>query len=73
MTDWCPFSQRTLHFLDSKGVQYEAINVDENEAAAQQVMAWNNGDRIVPTLEIEGKGVYTNPSSQELTELLNLS
>lgn len=73
VTDWCPFSRKARNFLDSKGVEYEAINIEEDEAAAQKVMEYNNGDRTVPTFEIEGKGVFTNPSPEQLTELLSLS
>lgn len=72
VTDWCGYCRTTKRFLDSKGVAYEIINVDEDEAAAELVTQINGGYRIVPTVEIEGKGVYTNPSRQQLTELLNL-
>ncbi len=72
VTDWCPFSQRARSFLDSKGVEYEAIDIEEDEAAAQKVEGWNNGNRTVPTFDIEGKGIFTNPSPAQLTELLSL-
>ncbi|MEI6045181.1 MAG: glutaredoxin domain-containing protein [Chloroflexota bacterium] len=72
MTDWCDSCKATRRFLDLKGVEYETINVDYDEEAAAFVTQINAGNRIVPTLEIEGKGVYTNPSRQQLTELLNL-
>jgi mycoredoxin len=72
LTDWCGYCQSTRRFLDSKGIVYEAVNVDYDEAAADLVTQINGGYRIVPTLEIEGKGVYTNPSQKQLTELLNL-
>ncbi len=73
MTDWCGYCVSTKRFLESKGVPYDTINVDENEEAADLVTRINGGFRIVPTVEIEGKGVYTNPSRQQLTELLNLA
>lgn len=72
VTEWCGYCRTTKRFLDSKGVEYEMVNVDENEEAADLVTRINGGYRIVPTVEIEGKGVYTNPSRQQLTELLNL-
>ncbi len=72
VTDWCGYCRTTKRFLDSKGVEYNMVNVDENEEAADLVTRINGGYRTVPTIEIEGKGVYTNPSRQQLTELLNL-
>jgi mycoredoxin len=72
MTDWCGYCRVAKRFFDSKGVEYEMVNVDENEEAAELVTKINGGYRIVPTIEIEGKGVFTNPSRQQLTELLNL-
>lgn len=71
MTEWCGYSRIARKFLDSKGVEYEMIDVDADEDAAHQVMEWNNGNRTVPTFEIDG-AVYTNPSRQQLTELLKL-
>jgi mycoredoxin len=72
MTDWCGYCRVAKRFLDSKGVPFEMVNVDENEDAAELVTRINGGYRIVPTIEIEGKGVYTNPSRQQLSELLEL-
>ncbi len=73
VTDWCGYCKSTKRFLDSKGVEFEMINVDHDEEAAELVTQINGGYRIVPTLEIEGKGVYTNPSPKQLIELLNLA
>ena len=73
MTDWCGYCRVAKRFLDSKGVPFEMVNVDENEDAAELVTRINGGYRIVPTIEIEGKGVYTNPSRQQLSELLELA
>ncbi|HEX2911909.1 MAG TPA: mycoredoxin [Chloroflexia bacterium] len=71
-TDWCGYCHSTKRFLERKGVPYEVVNIEQNEEAAEYVMSVNGGNRTVPTIEIEGKGVYTNPSPQQLTELLNL-
>lgn len=73
MTDWCGYCHSTKRFLESKGIAYQTINVDENEEAAELVTRINGGYRIVPTIDIEGKGVFTNPSRQELSKLLDLA
>ena len=71
-TDWCGFCRSIKRFLDGKGVEYELVNIERDEKAAEYVMSINGGNRTVPTIAIEGKGVYTNPSPQKLTELLEL-
>lgn len=71
-TDWCPYCVSAKRFLDSKGVEYQVVNIEQNEDAAEYVMSVNGGNRTVPTIQIEGKGVYTNPSRDQLKELLNL-
>ncbi len=40
---------------------YTEINIDEDEAAAQRVEQWNQGNRTIPTLDINGT-ILTNPS-----------
>lgn len=71
-TDWCGYCRTTKRFLDSKNVEYELINIEHDEEAAEYVMNANGGNRTVPTIEIEGKGIYTNPSREQLSQLLNL-
>ena len=72
MTDWCGYCHSAKRFLDRNGVPYETINIEHDEEAAEFVMSVNDGNRTVPTIEIEGKGVYTNPSREQLKELLSL-
>ncbi len=71
-TDWCGYCRNTKRFLDKAGVVYETINIEHDEDAAEYVMKANGGNRTVPTIEIEGRGVYTNPSAAQLSELLGL-
>jgi hypothetical protein len=37
------------------------MNIDEDEAAAPRVEQWNQGNRTIPTLAINGI-ILTNPS-----------
>lgn len=71
-TDWCPYCVSAKRFLDSKKVTYDVINIEQDEKAAEYVMSVNEGNRTVPTIEIEGKGAFTNPSREQLKELLRL-
>ena len=72
-TDWCPYCVSTKRFLNNKGIPFDEINVEHDEDAAEFVMNANGGNRTVPTINIEGLGVYTNPSPRQLTELLQLA
>lgn len=71
MTDWCPYSRMTKSLLDRYNVPYDMIDIDQDEDAAYQVEQWNEGNRTVPTLLIDGK-VYTNPGALELRKMLGL-
>ncbi|MGA7616979.1 MAG: glutaredoxin family protein [Thermoanaerobaculia bacterium] len=68
-TSWCPDVRRTVEHLDSVGVEYELIDIDADDHAAQRVMDWNEGRRRVPTVLIEQNGdirVLSVPSNSQL-------
>lgn len=56
-TPWCPFCNRAKALLDRKGVKYQDINVDGNNALRQQMMEKANGRRTVPQIFINGEGI----------------
>jgi len=68
---WCGYCCIAKRFLDEQGVLYTEINIDEDEAAAQRVEQWNNGNRTIPTLDIDGT-ILTNPSPAHLRQVLDL-
>ena len=53
-TTTCPWCVKLKQFLDEKKVEYESINVGENQAAAQE-MVNKSGQMGVPQTEINGK------------------
>jgi mycoredoxin len=57
--------------LDENDVPYTEINIDDDEAAARRVEQWNNGNRTVPTVDIDGT-IMTNPSPAQLRQVLGL-
>jgi thioredoxin reductase (NADPH) len=69
--DWCPDCKRAKAFLESNGIHFQWISVDEHEWAAAEVEGINAGKRIIPTLLIDDTP-HTNPDNKVLTELLNL-
>jgi glutaredoxin len=67
-TTWCGFCKGTKRYLDSKGVAYEEIDIEEFPEYGERIER-ETGFRTVPTLEIDGK-LYVNPSRKEMDSLL---
>jgi glutaredoxin len=57
--------------LDEHNVPYTEIDIEEDEAAALRVEQWNQGNRTVPTIDIDGT-ILTNPSPAQLRQALGL-
>jgi thioredoxin reductase (NADPH) len=67
--DWCPDCVNAKNFLNSKGVEFEYIDITDNEQAIALVEQINNGRRVIPTLVVDGK-TYTNPGIAGLMNIL---
>ncbi|MBT5616021.1 MAG: glutaredoxin family protein [Flavobacteriales bacterium] len=67
--DWCPDCVNTKNFLNSKGVEFEYIDITDNEQAIALVEQINNGRRVIPTLVVDGK-TYTNPGIVGLMKII---
>jgi len=67
--DWCPDCVNTKNFLNSKGVEFDYIDITDNEQAIALVEQINNGRRVIPTLVVDGK-TYTNPGIAGLMNIL---
>lgn len=65
--DWCKDTKRTLGHLDKLGVDYDYINIEQDEQAARWVREQNGGKESKPTVEINGR-VLSTPSNEELEE-----
>ena len=70
-TDWCSDCILVKNFLSENGIKFEYINIADNRQAIRYVEKINNGKRIIPTLEINGK-TYTNPQIQTLQKIIEL-
>ncbi|CAM3784288.1 glutaredoxin family protein [Deinococcus frigens] len=57
-TTWCPDCHATKRALTSKGLDFEEINIEQDEGAAEYVMKVNGGRRSVPTL-VSGDVVHS--------------
>lgn len=49
-TSWCSDCVAAKRALTNKGLEFEEINIEQDEQAAQFVMSVNGGRRSVPTL-----------------------
>ena len=67
--DWCGDTRRTLQQLDSLGVSYDYINVEEDAEAARWVKEQNDGKERKPTIDLDGQ-VLRVPSREELETAL---
>jgi len=67
---WCGSVMRVKRWLDQRNIPYTEIDVRQNEQAARRVEQLNNGSRSVPTILFDGVHVATEPSTDELEQLL---
>ena len=58
-------------FLTENEIAFTVINIDHDEEAALRVEQWNGGNRMVPTVDIDGT-IMTNPSPTQLSRILGL-
>lgn len=68
-TTWCGDCHRAKRIFDAWGIEYSEIDIERTPGAAEQVMAWANGKRVVPTITI-GDKVLVNPRQRELADVL---
>ena len=70
-TRTCEDTQRTREFLHKHAVAYDYVEVEDGSDAEAEVKAWNNGNRVTPTVLI-GERAVAEPSEDELAKLLGL-
>ena len=66
--DWCSDCVTAKKFLNSKNIDFEYIDITDNDTAIAFIEKVNDGKRIIPTLLIDGK-TYTNPGIPGLIKL----
>ncbi|HEX8746571.1 MAG TPA: glutaredoxin domain-containing protein [Pyrinomonadaceae bacterium] len=60
-TGWCGDCRNAKRYLRELGVEFEEINIEENEQAAAFVIRANEGKRKVPTFEVDGRTFNLSP------------
>lgn len=51
-TSWCGDCRNAKRFLREAGIEYKEIDIDNDEKAAQQIIKWSGGRRVIPTFYI---------------------
>lgn len=67
-TTWCGDCKRSKHFLDSHKVEYQEINIEEDEKAMNYVKKINNGMNSVPTIVFSDGSILVEPTNHELEQ-----
>ncbi|QNN51770.1 mycoredoxin [Nocardioides mesophilus] len=61
-TPWCGYCHRLRRQLDSEGIAYDVVDIEQVPEAALVVEQVNNGNQTVPTLVYSDGSAQTNPS-----------
>ena len=64
---WCRDCRSAKQFLDSHGIGYTEINVDDDPAASDEVMH-HVGKRAIPQLVIDGASGFLAPEGIPLVQ-----
>nr|WP_305038287.1 mycoredoxin [Cellulomonas sp. HLT2-17] len=69
-TTWCGYCRRLKSQLDSAGIGYTEVNIEEHADAATLVEQANGGNQTVPTLQFPDGSWASNPSLAEVQKRL---
>lgn len=69
-TTWCGYCRRLKSQLDSNGIGYTEVNIEETPGTAELVETLNGGNQTVPTLLFPDGSSATNPSLAQVREHL---
>ena len=71
-TTWCGYCHRLRKQLDSTGIAYDVVDIEQQPEAAQLVEALNGGNQTVPTVVFPDGSAATNPSLAQVRERLGV-
>ncbi len=75
---YCPYCHRAKALLESKGVQYKELPIDNDPKLKEAMIERADGRRTVPQIFIDGQGIggcdelYRLESTGELNRLLGI-
>lgn len=71
-TQWCGYCQRLKAQLKRENIEFDEIDIEQDENAASLVEKVNGGNRTVPTIVYKDGTAVTNPSLIQVKEKLGL-
>jgi glutaredoxin len=72
-TKFCPDCRRAKTFLKERGVQFREVNIEEANDGEQIVIKANQGKRVVPTFEVDGRFFACSPfNAQQVADELKI-
>ena len=69
---WCADCKRSREWFDSKGIEFDYIDIDTVAGAADKVAEINDGLKSIPTIVFSDGSVLVEPSNDQLAAQLNL-
>jgi glutaredoxin 3 len=54
---WCPFCERAMHILTTKGVEFHEINAPDGSAARAEARERSGGRTSVPQIFVDGSHI----------------
>ena len=69
-TSWCGYCRRLRTQLDSAGIGYTVVDIEEQPETAAFVEQVNGGNQTVPTVVYPDGTAATNPSLQQVKAAL---
>ena len=65
-TAWCGYCKRLKKQLDTAGIGYTEVNIEQVDGTPELVMSLNNGNQTVPTILYPDGSAATNPSLAQI-------
>ncbi len=69
--DWCPDCRKSKAYLNDNKINYQYIDIEENEWAIPIITKINNGKRKIPTILINDQ-IFVEPENDELRKALKI-
>jgi len=69
-TEWCGYCKRLKKMLDSEGIGYTEVDIENTPGTEDLVKDINGGNAVVPTVIFPDGSAATNPSLGEVKQRL---
>ena len=69
---WCADCKRSREWFKSNNIEYDYIDIDSVEGAADKVAEINKGLKSIPTIIFADGSILVEPSNAQLAKQLNL-